>query len=285
MKKSIKGLLCLSALVISSFTVSACGKKAETTTGEEGKKVFKVAMEASYAPYNWTQSDDSNGAVRISGSKDYANGYDVMMAKKISEELGYELEIVKLDWDSLVPAVQAGNVDANIAGQSITSERKETVDFTKPYYYASIVTLVKKDSPYASAKSVADLKGAKATSQLNTVWYDICIPQIPEVKALPAQESAPAALVAFNSGTVDVMVTDLPTAKAALVAYPDFALLDFSGSEGDYEVSDEEVEIGIAVKKGNTELVNNINSVLDKMTRDDFDKIMEEAIKVQPLSN
>ena len=89
----------------------------------------------------------------------------------------------------------------------------------------------------------------------------------------------------MNSGTVDVMVTDLPTAKAALVAYPDFALLDFLGSEGDYEVSDEEVEIGIAVKKGNTELVNNINSVLDKMTRDDFDKIMEEAIKVQPLSN
>ena len=79
-----------------------------TGAGAEEKKVLKVAMECGYAPYNWTQSDDSNGAVPISGSPDYAYGYDVMMAKHICEELGYDLEIVKLDWDSLVPAVQAG---------------------------------------------------------------------------------------------------------------------------------------------------------------------------------
>ena len=100
-----------------------------------------------------------------------------------------------------------------------------------------------------------------------------------------AKESAPAALVALNSGAADVVVTDLPTAQAALVAYPDFAMLDFTGTDGNYEVSDEEVEIGVAVKKGNTELVEAINSVLDKMTKEDFNKIMDEAIKVQPLSN
>ena len=58
-------------------------------------------------------------------ASDYAYGYDVMMAKHICEELGYELEIVKLDWDSLVPAVQSGTVDCVIAGQSITKERAE----------------------------------------------------------------------------------------------------------------------------------------------------------------
>ena len=134
-------------------------------TADSGdKKVLRVAMECSYAPYNWTQPDDSNGAVPISGSSDYAYGYDVMMAQHIADELGYELEIVKLDWDSLVPAVQSGTVDCAIAGQSITSERLEMVDFTEPYYYATIITLVKEDSPYANAQGVADLAGASCTS-------------------------------------------------------------------------------------------------------------------------
>ena len=79
--------------------------------------VLTVAMECAYAPYNWTQADDSNGAVRIKDSNNYANGYDVIVAKKLAEELGVELEIVKSDWDSLIPAVQSGTVDCAIAGR------------------------------------------------------------------------------------------------------------------------------------------------------------------------
>ena len=100
-------------------------------------------MECAYAPYNWTQPDDSNGAVPIADSNEYAYGYDVMMAKKICDELGYDLQIVRLDWDSLIPAIQSGQVDCVIAGQSITEERLQAVDFSEPYYYATIVTLVK----------------------------------------------------------------------------------------------------------------------------------------------
>ena len=76
----------------------------------------------------------------------------------------------------------------------------------------------------------------------------------------------------------------MPTAKAALVAHPDFKLLDFEGdAENDYKVSEEEVNIGISLKKGNTELKDSINSVLDKMDKTEFEKMMDEAIKVQPL--
>ena len=220
----------------------------------------------------------------IKDSKDYVYGYDVMMAKKIADALGYNLEIVKLDWDSLVPAVQSGSVDCVIAGQSITSERLQMVDFSEPYYYASIVTLVKKDGAYANAKGVADLAGATCTSQLGTIWYDICLPQIPDANIQPAQESAPAMLVALESGRTDVVVTDMPTGMAAQVAYPDFQLLDFSGTDDDFQVSDEEINIGISVQKGNTELLDQINSVLDTMTTDDYDAMMQEAISVQPLS-
>lgn len=301
MKKSMKKVMALAlAAMMAAASLAACGGKATETTAAAGgdaagtttaaepaaaeKKVLKVAMECGYAPYNWTQPDDSNGAVPISGSPDYAYGYDVMMAKLIAEKLGYDLEIVKLDWDSLVPAIQSGTVDCVIAGQSITSERLEMVDFTKPYYYASIISLVKADGAYANATDVAGLAGATATSQQNTVWYNVCLPQVPDANILPAQESAPAMLVALSSGKCDLVVTDMPTGKAALVAYPDFKLLDFTGTDGEFKVSEEEINIGISLKKGNTELKEAIDGVLAEMTTEDFDKMMDEAISVQPLS-
>ena len=251
---------------------------------EENENVLRVAMECAYAPYNWTQNDDSNGAVPISGTGDFAYGYDVMMAKLIAESMGKELEIVKLDWDSLVPAVSSGDVDLVIAGQSITAERLEVVDFSDPYFYASIVTLTKADSKYATAASVADLAGATCTSQLGTIWYDICLPQIPEANILTAQETAPAMLVALESGAVDLVVTDMPTAMAATAVYDDMVLLDFTGTEGEFEVSEEEINLGISMEKGNTELLEAVNAVLATLTVEDYEAMMADAIAVQPLS-
>ncbi len=246
--------------------------------------VLSVAMECAYAPYNWTQPDDSNGASPIKDSPDYAYGYDVMMAQRIAEALGVELEIVKLDWDSLVPAVQSGTVDCVIAGQSITSDRLQMVDFSTPYYYASIVALTLSDGPYAAAGGVADLAGATCTSQINTVWYDVCLPQIADANILPAQESAPAMLVALNSGRCNLVVTDMPTAMAACVAYPNFTLLDFTAGADPFQVSDEEINIGISLQKGNAGLLEAINGVLSTLSVEDFTAMMDQAISVQPLS-
>lgn len=252
--------------------------------GGTDDNVLTVAMECSYAPYNWTQPDDSNGAVPIKDSADYAYGYDVMMAKYLAEQMGMELEIVRLDWDSLVPAVQSGTVDCVIAGQSITAKRLQQVDFTTPYYYASIVGLVKVDGPYAEAAGISDLAGATCTSQQATVWYDTCLPQIEDADILPAMESAPAMLVALESGRCDLVVTDMPTAMAACVAYPDMKLLDFTGTDDDFAVSEEEINIGISVQKGNETLLNALNEALATLTTDDFTAMMNEAISVQPLS-
>ena len=246
--------------------------------------VLTVAMECAYAPYNWAQPDDSNGAVPIQGSSLYANGYDVMTAKAICEANGWELEIKQLDWESLIPAVQSGICDAVIAGQSMTSERMESVDFAGPYLYASIVCLTKKDSAFASAKGISDLKGGTCTSQSGTIWYDSCLPQIPEAQIGMPAESAPAMLMAVASGTVDFVCTDMPTAQGALIAYPDLVILDFTGSEDDFNVSEEEINIGISVRKGNTVLKEAIDSYLGDKTADDFNALMAEAIKIQPLS-
>ena len=283
----LKKAASLSLAAALALSLAACGSStgaSDVPDGDGDPATLTVAMECAYAPYNWTQSDDANGAVQIRDSSDYAYGYDVMMAKKIAEALGQEVQIVKLDWDSLIPAIMSGDVDCAIASQSITAERSQQVDFSDPYYYASIITLVKKDSPYASAASVADLSGAVCTSQLGTIWYDNCLPQIPGAEILPAQETAPSMLVALDSGACDVVVTDRPTAQAAVAAYPDLVALDFGGGENDFQVSEEEINIGISMRKGNTALQEAINEVLATMTTDDYNAMMDEAISVQPLS-
>ena len=144
--------IALTMLLMLSLAVTAFA--AEVPSGVEDG-VLTIAMECAYAPYNWTQSDDSNGAVPIANVEgSYANGYDVMIAKKICEANGWQLEVLQSDWDSLVPGVQTGTFDAVIAGQSMTAERAEQVDFAGPYFYATIVCLTTANSPYANAKIV-----------------------------------------------------------------------------------------------------------------------------------
>ena len=259
---------------------------AEFTGVEDG--VFTVGMECAYAPYNWTQMDDSNGAVPIANVPGaYANGYDVMIAKKICEANGWELEIVSSAWDSLCPAVQSKTMDANIAGQSMTADRMAEVDMAGPYYYATIVCVTTKDSPFASASSIADLAGGKCTSQSGTIWYDSCLPQIPDAELLAPAETAPAMIMQLQTGTVDFVCTDMPTAMAAVAKDDNLVILNFSGTDGDFQFASEEeraenVNIGISVLKGNSFLREAIDSVLSQMTEDDFNALMDEAIAIQP---
>ena len=250
--------------------------------------VFTVGMECAYAPYNWTQMDDSNGAVPISNVPGaYANGYDVMIAKQIAEANGWELEIVSSAWDSLCPAVQSGTMDANIAGQSMTADRMAQVDMAGPYYYATIVCLTTKDSAYASAASIADLAGGTCTSQSGTIWYDSCLPQIENANILAPADSAPAMIMQLETGMVDYVCTDMPTAIAAVAKNDSLVILNFSGTDGDFQFASEEeraenVNIGISVQKGNTALAEAIDAVLSTMTEDDFNALMDQAITIQP---
>ena len=90
-------------------------------------------------------------------------------------------------------------------------------------------------------------------------------------------------LMALASGAVDFVCTDMPTAQGALVAYPELTILDFTGSEDNFEVSEEEINIGISIMKGNTTLLEAMNKVLSQMTADDFNTLMAQAVAVQPI--
>ena len=282
--KRLIAMLMILCMLLAVTSVAAMADEGDTIPGlEDG--VLTIAMECAYAPYNWTQYDDSNGAVPISGSDgEYANGYDVMIAKRICEQNGWDLEIIRTDWDSLVPGVQTGVYDAVIAGQSMTEERSLVVDFAGPYFYASIVCLTLAGSDYENAQGLADLAGGSCTAQIATIWYDSMLPQIEGASIQTAAETAPAMLMALETGAVDFVCTDMPTALGAIAAYDDMVLLDFTDSDDNFEADEGEINIGISLQKGNTALLDAINAVLAPMTADDFNELMDEAIAIQPLS-
>lgn len=292
-----------------ALTLTACGGKTDPTPTPDGENttpvhtvapvanltgvdtsaipgvedgVLTVGMECAYAPYNWTQLDDSNGAVPIVNNPgSYANGYDVMIAQRICEAYGWDLEVMAIEWDGLNAALASGTVDMVIAGQSMTAVRMAQVDMAGPYFYASIVCVTKAGSEQAAATGISNLTGT-CTAQTGTVWYDTCLPQISGAQMMPQAETAPAMVMAVESGTVDFICTDMPTAMAACATYPDLTILDFTGTEDNFQVSEEEINIGLSVRQGNSQLQECANTVLGDMSVEDFNALMNQAISVQP---
>ncbi|MDM5248318.1 MULTISPECIES: transporter substrate-binding domain-containing protein [unclassified Lysinibacillus] len=277
-------LLMLSVMTV--IVLAACGAKDKKNeaTGDAGADKggggeFRVGMEAGYAPFNWTQQDDANGAVKIADNAEYAGGYDVQMAKKIAEGLGKELVIVKMEWDGLVPALQSNKIDAIVAGMSPTDERKQTIDFTENYYTSDFVMVIKKGSKYEKAKSIQDFSGAKITSQLNTSNYNV-IDQIKDVQKETAMDSFPAMRVALEAGKIDGYVAERPEGISAAAANDKFTYVKFEkGFKTD--ISNTSIAVGLRKDDANME---KINEILKGISEDDRQKIMEEAIQKQPAA-
>ncbi|WP_462408556.1 transporter substrate-binding domain-containing protein [Neobacillus sp. Marseille-QA0830] len=279
MKKTLSIFI---VMLVSIVMLAACGSSDSSeskTASAKDDNTFKVGMEAGYAPFNWTQKDNSNGGVKIEGTSEYAGGYDVEIAKKIADGLGKKLVIVKTEWDGLVPALTSGKIDAIIAGMSPTAERKKTIDFSDNYYKSNLVMVVKKGGEYENATAIQDFKGAKITAQLNTFHYSV-IDQIKGVSKQPAMDNFPAMRVALESGVIDGYVSERPEAVSASNANDHFAMVEFK--EG-FKTSDDDTAIAVGVQKG-SEYTKQINEILSGISEDDRTSIMDEAIKNQPAA-
>jgi len=287
---SLLFVMCLSTVML----LTGCGTKSssddstasevttDTTTEattEATDNTFKVGLEAAYAPFNWTQMDDSNGGVKIDGNAEYAGGYDVEIAKKIADGLGKELVIVKTEWDGLVPALISGKIDVIIAGMSPTEKRKVTIDFSENYYKSDLVMVVKKGGDYEGATSIQDFKGAKVTAQLNTFHYSV-IDQIKGVNKKPAMDNFPAMRVALESGMIDGYVSERPEGVSASAANENFAFVDFTDG---FVTSDDDTAIAVGVAK-DSELTAKINDILAGISEEERTSIMDAAILNQPAA-
>lgn len=272
----MKKTLAIALILALALSFGACG-----SAGSGEKQPLRVGMECNYAPFNWTQMDDSNDAVPIS-SGGYAGGYDVEIAKLLADALDRELVIVKTEWEGLIPALNSGKIDVVIAGMSPTAERAESVDFSDPYYESELVIVVKNDGPYASAQSLADFSGAKITGQISTFHYTV-IDQIPGVQKQTAMETFPAMIVALTSGKIDGYISERPGAVSAMAANSGLAFVEFAEGNG-FETSKEDVAISVAVKKGSEDLVNSINEALAKISQETREDMMNAAVDNQPVN-
>ncbi len=247
-------------------------------TGALAEGQLRVGMECNYAPYNWTQTDDSNGAVAISSG--FAGGYDVEVAKYIAEKLDKELVIVKTEWDGLIPALQSDMIDLVIAGMSPTEKRKETVDFSDLYYETQLTIVVHKDGAFAAAKTLNDFAGAKITGQLGTVHYDV-IDQLTGCTKLPAMDTFPTMIVALSSGAIDGYISETPGAMSACASNPDLTYVEL---EDGFVMEGDETSVAIAIKKGSEELLAQINAALSELTSEQRNQMMIDALANQPAA-
>jgi putative lysine transport system substrate-binding protein len=264
-------------LVSAMFLLAGCGTSKGSDSGSSEENTFTVGLEAGYAPFNWTQNDDSTGGVKIDGSAEYAGGYDVEIAKKVAEGLGKELVIVKTEWDGLVPSLTSGKIDAIIAGMSPTADRKKTIDFSDNYYTSNLVMVVKKGSKYEDATSIQDFKGAKVTAQLNTFHYSV-IDQIEGVEKKTAMDNFPAMRVALESGIIDGYVSERPEGVSASAANENYVMVEF---EEGFKTSADDTAIAVGLEKG-SDLTKKINEILAGISEEERTSIMDSAIKNQP---
>lgn len=274
-RKITSAILILVVLLACVAAFCACNNEKDDTEREK----LVVGLECAYIPFNFTQTTDANGAVKISNADGYANGYDVLIAKRIAEALNKELVIVKTGWDSLVPGVTAGTLDLIIAGMSPTAERRESIDFSEAYYESNLVVVVRKDGAYANATCLDDFVGAKLIAQQGTFHETALSEQGPShgITVGTSMETFPEMTIALNAKTIDGYVAEEPGAIADCAANEGLTYVRLTNNDTGFTATAEDTQIAIGMKYGYAEK-NAINNVLLSLTEQDRLEIMQEAV-------
>jgi len=273
MKKSIKILSLLLIVLLTVSLFSGCGTKQASSD----KKVLRVGMECEFPPHNWVQLKESEFTVKMPDGT-FADGYDVQIAKKIADTLGYELQVVKVDWDGLLPSMTSNKIDLIIAGMTDNEDRRMSIDFTDVYWSSDLVVVVMKDGPFVDAISLADFTGAKITAQMDTLHYAL-VDMIPDVSKQPAMSDFPTMLMSLQSGKIDGYLAERPAAISAQVSNPNITFIAFEGDNG----FGEEMPVSIGLRKGEDELKKQINDVLAEISMENRQQLMEDAVMRQPV--
>lgn len=265
-----------------TFVLSGCGGNEEedkNVSSVTGKEKFVVGMECNYAPFNWQSNEQTDTSVAIGGAG-YCDGYDVRVARYVAEQLDREIEIKKVSWEGLQPALNAGEIDAVIAGMTADDKRREGMDFTTPYYESEMVMIVRKsDKKVAKYKDIQQFKGKTIIGQKSTN-YDTVIDQIKGVKHVTPKATYPEMIVALQKKEVDGITAELPVAEGAVAANKDLTIVHFKKGKG----FDIDTSVSIAMKKGtsDSQLFKDVQKAVDNLSKETRDQWMKEARNAQP---
>lgn len=272
-----------SIFVSLTFVIILASCDTQTTSFDlETETEIVVGLEAAYAPFNWSTPSENDYTVAIDGQTGmFADGFDVVMAQTIADDLGLELVIKAIEWDGLIPALLAGDIDVIIAGMSPTSERAQTIAFSDAYYASEQVMVVRTDGDYASATSLDDFDGASVVAQLGTLQYDL-IAQIPNVDQMSPLDDYATLTTSLLSSASDAFIAELPVAQGIVAANPNtLTLIRFADNQG-FDVSVEDVTVAVGLRQEDTDLLAAINTALNTISNETRTSIMEAALNRQP---
>lgn len=256
MKKSVKLTALVMALIFVLAAFAGCGAtgtpetNSDTAAAPAGKIIF--GTNAEFPPF---ESVVANGVIKAEDGSQQYDGIDMAIAKQIGIDAGKEAVINNIEFDSLLIALNNGQLDAVIAGMTITDERKEQVDFSTPYYVATQVMIVKEGSDIQKAsdmegKEIAVVQGYTGQTCVENLGYKFT-----------AFKKGTECVMELVNGKCDVVVIDSATAAKYVADNEGLVIVE------DADAFESE-EYGIAVKKGNTELLDQINATIDAMLAD-----------------
>ncbi len=275
----MKKVVFVFVMVLGLITFAACGSSEQFDL--ESETEFVVGLEAAYAPFNWSTPTQNSFTVPLAGQPGvYVDGYDVVMASYIADELGLDLVIKMVDWDGLIPALLSGEIDMIIAGMSPTAERAQTVSFSNEYFRSEQVMVVSSTGSYANATSLNDFSGARVVAQLGTL-QDQLIDQITGVNHLEPLDTYGMLATAVSSQAADAFIAELPVALGMVASNSELSIIQFEDGQG-FQVSDEDVIVSVALRQEDVNLLEAVNAALATVSNETRANIMTAALDRQP---
>ncbi len=267
MKKYILLILILTLCVVGFYAAEHFGEK----------QTLRIGVECDYAPNNWLEDYKTDTNIPIVNEPGhYAEGYDLQIAKLVAEEMNADLEVRKLEWSDLIPALERREIDAVFSGMLDTDERREQADFSDTYEIAKTeyTILVNKTSAYADAKTLADFSGARLVAQSSTN-LDASIEQISGAVHLPPVNTVSEMLRMVVHNEADGTVINLDTGHTYERQYSNVKVIRFPEGKG-FKLNFNGICAG--VRKGNKKLLDEINHALAKISSRERHRIMDRSI-------
>ena len=279
MKKANRFIRAASVLSL-GVLLASCGGSPSASS----EKVLRIGLECAYAPFNWTEPSSNDYTLPIANQAgSYADGYDIQMAKKIEKLTGYRVEIYATEWDSLIPDLQTNSIDAIIAGMTDTEERRLSIDFTNEYYHSDLVLVGKKSLVDTYTGTTTEefetlLSGKKLITQTGTIEDDIAAEFAKNYNAvhLNGLSTYGAAAVDVNQGLADFVIAEKPVAQSYTATMPNLATIDIPAEV----IASHEADLGVSIgiRKGDSALKDVLNGALAKISSDERNSLMAEAV-------
>ena len=243
----------------------------------DSQRVLRIGVECDYVPNSWVEHAPSDTNLPIVGEpENYAEGYDIQIAKLVAQDIGIRLEVHRVDWDDLFYALNHGDIDAIFSGMLDTKPRRQFAAFSEMYdaFDNEYAIIVDRHSSHARAKSIAEFSGAKLVGQKAT-HLDEVIDQIAGVIHLEPVESVTESVNMVVDGKADGAVINYDTAQPYLRKYKDLRLIRFADGKGFYL---DFTGTCAAVRKNDTDLLDEINAALRRITKRERQKLMDRSI-------